>query len=45
MTKTGKCLGCGAHRILRITELCKRCNATGAGAMPAVIEEEEVKEE
>lgn len=29
MAKTGKCTICGAHRILRKTDVCKRCNSQG----------------
>ncbi|MFH1053919.1 MAG: hypothetical protein V1740_05890 [Candidatus Woesearchaeota archaeon] len=30
--KTGRCIGCGAHRILRQNEICKRCNSIGFDA-------------
>jgi len=29
MAKTGKCITCGAFRILRKTDLCKKCNSVG----------------
>ena len=36
MVKVGRCIGCGAHRILRTSCVCKRCTKIGIE-----IEEEE----
>jgi len=31
MQKTGKCEVCGAYRILKKSDMCKKCNSFGIG--------------